>query len=88
MKELYKYIKEEGIATTPGNTMGMGNPMPVGMNGNIGSEPLPTAKAKKQKRKKSLKESLLDDEEELVKDDNEVLIKEFLDKNYKIDRIN
>lgn len=65
MKELYKYIKEEVAATasnaTPGNVMGAGNPMPAGVNGDIGTEPLPTAKAKKQKRKKSLKESLLDD---------------------------
>lgn len=65
MKELYKYIKEEVAATvaasnaTPGNTIGVGNPMPAGVNGDIGTEPLPTAKAKKQKRKKSLKESLL-----------------------------
>lgn len=85
MKELYKYIKEEGIAATPGNTMGAGNPMPAGVNGNEGSEPIPTAKAKKQKRKKSLKESLLDDEEELVNNDNNILIKEFLSKNYEID---
>lgn len=85
MKELYKYIKEEGVAATPGNTMGVGNPMPAGVNGNEGSEPIPTAKAKKQKKKKTLKESLLDDEEELVNNDNGILIKEFLDKNYKID---
>ena len=62
MEELYKYIKEEVAAAsnaTPGNTTGVGNPMPAGVNGDIGTEPLPTAKAKKQKRKKSLKESLL-----------------------------
>lgn len=58
MKELYKYIKEEVAATatasnaTPGNTAGTGNPMPSGVNGDIGTEPLPTAKAKKTKKKK------------------------------------
>lgn len=67
MKTLNKYIKEEVAAAatasnaTPGNTAGTGNPIPAGVNGDIGTEPLPTAKAKKQKRKKSLKESLLDD---------------------------
>lgn len=58
MEKLYKFIKEEVAAATasnatPGNTMGAGNPMPAGVNGNIGTEPLPTAKAKKQKRKKN-----------------------------------
>lgn len=56
MKELYKYIKEEVAAAasnaTPGNTTGAGNPMPSRVNGDIGTEPLPTAKVKKQKRKK------------------------------------
>lgn len=46
MKSLYKYIQEE-IAATPGNTMGAGNPMPAGVTGEVGSEPLATAKAKR-----------------------------------------
>lgn len=53
MKDLYKYIREE--AATPGNTMGMGDPVADDGTGK-GSEPLPTAKAKKQKRKKKTEE--------------------------------
>lgn len=85
MKKLYKYLKEE-IAATPGNTMGMGNPIPAGVNGNIGSEPIPTAKAKKQRKKKSIKESLLDDEEDIISNnDNIIMIEQFLKDNYEID---
>lgn len=74
MKSLKEYIKEcEGVAlATPANTMGIGNP---GITGdNTMSEPIKsiTAKAKKEKLKKKIKESLLDNEEDLIKD-----IKEF-----------
>jgi hypothetical protein len=74
MKNLKEYIEEcEGVAlATPANTMGMGNP---GMTDtNTMTEPIKsvTAKAKKEKLKKKIKESLLDDEEDLIKD-----IKEF-----------
>ena len=74
MKNLKEYIEEcDGVAlATPANTMGMGNP---GMtDANTMTEPIKpvTAKAKKEKLKKKIKESLLDDEEDLIKD-----IKEF-----------
>ena len=74
MKNLKEYIEEcEGAAlATPANTMGMGNP---GMtDANTMTEPIKsvTAKAKKEKLKKKIKESLLDDEEDLIKD-----VKEF-----------
>lgn len=70
MKNLKEYIVEcEGIAlSTPANTMGMGNP---GMTDtNTMTEPIKsvTAKTKKEKLKKKIKESLLDDEEDLIKD--------------------
>lgn len=67
MKDLKQYIEEEcgaggfspGMAT-PANTMGMGNPTPPGIGdpNAIGSEGLPTAKAKveKPKRKKKKKD--------------------------------
>ena len=60
---------------TPGNTMGMGNPMPAG-DGSLGSEPIypigsKTAKCKKEKHKKKLKESLLDIDDTI--NDDEVL---------------
>lgn len=60
---------------TPGNTMGMGNPLPAGEE-HTGSEPIcPSCKkAKAKKQKKEVKESILDDDLEntviirLVKD--------------------
>ncbi len=58
MKGLYKYIREDMVAM-PENTMGTGNPIPAGEGGDVGSEPLPRSKSKKQKRKKSFKKSLL-----------------------------
>lgn len=74
MKNLIQYIKEcEGVAlATPANTMGMGNPGITGPD--TLTEPIKsiTAKSKKEKLKKKIKESLLDDEEDLIKD-----IKEF-----------
>lgn len=67
MKDLKTYIEcDAGIAATPANTMGMGNPGEIGPD--TLSEPLPTAKSevekdkKKRKKKiKSLAESLFDD---------------------------
>lgn len=83
MKTIYDFIKEEGApvgSATPGNTIGMGNPLPAGSDGEIGSDPIPTAKLKRR-RKKSLKESLLDDEEDLI-DNNDSIIEIFLKDNY------
>ena len=62
MKTLYSYV--ENLMATPGNTMGMGNPIPA-CDGGLGSEPIypidsKTAKCKKEKHKKKLKESLLE----------------------------
>lgn len=70
MRNLKEYIEEcEGVAlATPANTMGMGNP---GMTDtNTMTEPVKTvtAKAKKEKLKKKIKESLLDDENVLIDD--------------------
>lgn len=83
MKDLLIFLNEEGIAATPGNTVGMGNPMPAGVNGEIGTEPLPTAKAKKEKRKHKISESIFDDDD-IVNDANEPIILEFIEQNYKI----
>lgn len=53
MKSLHKFLEEfAGPAggATPGNTMGMGNPMAP--EGDVpGSGDIPTAKAKRQKKK-------------------------------------
>ena len=57
MKNLYN-IYEDGIITTPANTVGMGNPM-LPTAEEPGTEPLtPTAKPKK--KKKQVKEGILD----------------------------
>jgi hypothetical protein len=70
MRNLKEYIEEcEGVAlATPANTMGMGNPGMIDTN--TMTEPIKsiTAKSKKEKLKKKIKESLLDDEEDLIKD--------------------
>lgn len=62
MKHIFDIYEDGTIAATPGNTMGMGNPMPAG-EGTIGSEPLvgKKAKCKKEKCKKEVKEGILDD---------------------------
>lgn len=56
MKSLKTYLECDGgaVAATPGNTMGMGNPM-VPTDSLPGSEPLVTAKAKKEKVKRNKK---------------------------------
>ena len=55
MKTLKQYLEcDGGIATTSGNTMGMGNPM-IPTDSLSGSEPLVTAKAKKEKVKRNKK---------------------------------
>ena len=59
MKHLIDYIEECGEGcSTPGNTMGMGNPMPPTEEA-PGSEPL-CGKCKKEKKKKKVTESILD----------------------------
>lgn len=59
MKNLYD-IYENDIASTPANTVGIGNPM-LPTAEEPGTEPLCTAKCKKEKKKKSVKEGILDD---------------------------
>lgn len=56
MKSLYNFLKEDGAVATPCNTVGMGNPM-LPTDSSVGSEPLITAKCKKEKKnkKRSLK---------------------------------
>ena len=60
MKTIKQYIDECGAtpAATPATTTGMGNPAPP-TETQPGSEPLPTAKIKRKKKK--VEESLLDD---------------------------
>lgn len=78
MKNLNDYINECGsepiapTGATPGNTLGMGNPMPPG-EGEYGSEPI-TSIVKRKKKKKKIDESILDDEDILM-DKPEQLIK-------------
>lgn len=87
MKSLNQYIEEMDGMATPGNTVGMGNPM-LPTAEEPGTEPLCTAAKCKKEKKKKVKESLLDDENDLINkdpDDIEILkfaswIKEHLDK--------
>lgn len=54
MKQLYNYIQEMEGCATPSNVMGMGNPMPP-TDTQPGSEPvIPTAKVKKEKKKRKI----------------------------------
>ena len=69
MKSLFDYIQENegGVFSTPSTTMGMGNPG-VLPDGTL-TEPIVTAKCKKEKRKKKkVSESILDDENTLIND--------------------
>ena len=69
MKTIISII-EEIEAGTPGNTMGMGNPMPP-IDDIPGSEPiLPLHRSsKKRKAKKKIRESIFRDVEDIVNDD-------------------
>ena len=86
MRPLYKYLED---LATPGNTIGMGNP--VAADGEtIGSEPLPTAKACRErpckKRRRKANESLLDIDDSSINSQAEEYataeIKEWIDKVY------
>ena len=77
MKNLIDIMLEMDGCATPGNTMGMGNPLPAG-ECYPGSEPLDPAckRAKAKKQKKDIKESILDDNLEDTIDGK--LVKEWL----------
>lgn len=87
MKSLFEYIKECGeLYATPDNTTGMGNPMPADV-GIEGTEPLVQGKPLKplKKKKRKVKESLLDDEESLDDNSKQTIInsiKDYIGKNY------
>lgn len=59
MKNIYDIYEDGAIASTPGNTVGMGNPTPPTTE-EPGTEPLHTS-AKIKKKKKQVKEGLLSD---------------------------
>lgn len=70
MKDLYDIYEDGAMATTPGNTMGMGNPTPP-TDGEVGSEPMcGKGKCKKEKKKKKVEESLLTKTSDKVKNFN------------------
>ena len=59
MRDLYDIYEDGAIASTPGNTTGMGNPIPP-TDGEVGSEPMcGKGKCKKEKKKKKVDESIL-----------------------------
>jgi hypothetical protein len=73
MKHIFDLYEDSAIAT-PGNTMGMGNPMPAADN-TPGSEPVaPTAKTKKEKAKKrKIQEGVLGDIDTNLKAGDELI---------------
>lgn len=82
MISLFNYLQECGDCAAPLDTMGMGNPVPADI-GVEGTEPLV---GPKKKKKKKIKESIFDDEEEIL--DKAVTlsaIKDWVEKN--IDKI-
>lgn len=81
MKNLYDIYEDGAITSTPGNTVGMGNPM-LPTAEEPGTEPLVTAKCKKDKKKcKKLKEGLLDNIDNTIDnlDNNDVAVLNFID---------
>lgn len=101
MKHILDYIQEEceGCAT-PGNTIGMGNPMPP-MGDQPGTEPIKTIAGPKQekketskRKKKKVTESILDDDLDINENaakkrwiiDHVQQYKEEVDKHFSIDK--
>lgn len=70
MKHIVDIYEEGEVVSTSDNTMGMGNPLPAGVNGNEGSEPLPKKKRKSAKCQKEVKEGIMDIEGTLEADKN------------------
>ena len=77
MKSLQDILKECDLATT-GNTIGMGNPMPL--TSTPGSEPI-CSDCKKGKKKKKVKESLLDDDNDILDQGVEAMIHKWMEKH-------
>ena len=71
MKNLYD-IYENDITATPTNTVGLGNPM-LPTAEEPGTEPLCTAKCKKEKKKKQVKEGILDNMESTLASGDKVM---------------
>lgn len=84
MKNLYDIYEDSPITSTPGNTIGMGNPM-LPTAEEPGTEPLITAKCKKDKKKcKKIKEGILDNIDDTINniDNNDLAVLNFI--NYLI----
>lgn len=81
MKNLYDIYEDGSITSTPGNTVGMGNPM-LPTAEEPGTEPLVTAKCKKDKKKcKKIKEGILDNIDDTIDnlDNNDLAVLNFID---------
>lgn len=71
ISEIYNNIQEDYSISTPNNTLGMGNPIPAGINGNEGSEPIPNKK--KKKNKPYIKEGVLAGYEKTMSNNDDVI---------------
>ena len=82
MKNLIDIVNEMDGVATPGNTMGMGNPMPP-TDGCCGSEPL--APIKKKTKKKPVKEAFFDVDSEDEHSQINTLMRVWVDKVFGYD---
>ena len=88
-EQIRTIVYEDGVVATPGNTMGMGNPM-APTDTTPGSEPIVVGPRKKRKISKNkictkIKESLLDDDDAFYDPKNDKnLIVDWIKSNYKI----
>ena len=88
-EQIRAIVYEDGVVATPGNTMGMGNPM-APTDTTPGSEPIVVGPRKKRKISKNkicpkIKESLLDDDDAFYDPKNDKnLIVDWIKSNYKI----
>ena len=89
-EQIRTIVYEDGVVATPGNTMGMGNPM-TPTDTIPGTEPIVVGPHKKRKNTKNkicpkIKESLLDDEDKFYgANSDKKMVESWIRDNYKID---
>ena len=88
-EQIRTIVYEDGVVATPGNTMGMGNPM-APTDTTPGSEPIVVGSRKKRKITKNkictkIKESLLDDDDKFYgSNSDKKIIEGWIHDNYRV----
>ena len=88
-EQIRTIVYEDGVVATPGNTMGMGNPM-APTDTTPGSEPIVVGSRKKRKNTKNkictkIKESLLDDDDKFYgSNSDKKIIEGWIHDNYRV----